>query len=142
MIRTQALLTSATALIIVQAAIAHAMTRHWLICATVVDPWGVPLALQRMDSVAPPVVEFALDKAYTAATLKRSTKAFFEQLELEPATRLGLVNRTRLLVWGGGLPIFHAGQIVGAVGVSGVKDFQDIECAEVAVKAAGLDWSA
>ncbi len=35
----------------------------------------------------------------------------------------------------GGEPILYAGQLVGAVGVSGVKSFQDAEIAQHAIQA-------
>lgn len=134
--------SSDTAMQMVRAAVGHAEAQGWQICAAVVDPGGVALALWRMDEVPVPVVDFALDKAYTAATMKRSTEAFFGRMEESASLRLGLANRARLMVWGGGLPLFHEGRIVGGIGVSGAKDFEDIACAKAAVRAAGLGWEA
>lgn len=131
---------SRTALRIVQDMFAHAVRNGWRIAAAVVDPQGVPLASARMDHVTPPILEFALDKAFTAATMRRSTEAFFSRMEESPALRLGLANRARLIVWGGGLPIVHGGQVVGGVGVSGAKDFEDIACAKAALTESGLGW--
>ena len=142
MIVTRPQLSSDAALRLVQAAVAHAGANGWSVCVAVVEPGGTPLALWRMDGVAVPVVDFALDKAYTAATLKRSTEAFFDRMETSPSLRLGLANRARLMVWGGGLPVFHDGEVVGGIGVSGAKDFEDIACAKAAIQALGLNWDA
>jgi uncharacterized protein GlcG (DUF336 family) len=131
---------SRTALRLVEDMFAQAVRNEWRIAAAVVDPQGLPLASARMDHVTSPILEFALDKAFTAATMRRSTEAFFSRMEESPALRLGLANRKRLIVWGGGLPIVHGGQVVGGVGVSGAKDFEDIACAKAALTESGLGW--
>lgn len=133
-----AMLAAGTALRLVQAAIAHAEAQGWKIAVAVVDPMGVALASCRMDAVTPPIADYALDKAYTAATMRRSTAAYFERMDASPSLRLGLGNRDRLLVWGGGLPIWHGGVVVGGIGVSGAQDFEDIACAEAALAVVGL----
>jgi uncharacterized protein GlcG (DUF336 family) len=128
---------AATALRLLQATFAEAGRNGWRVASAVIDPQGMPLASARMDHVTPPILEFALDKAFTAATMRRTTEAFFSRMEESPALRMGLANRERLMVWGGGLPIIHAGQVVG---VSGAKDFEDIGCAKTALADAGLGW--
>ena len=57
-----------------------------------------------------------------------------------PSLTLGFQNRPRLMVWGGGLPIFHEGRAVGALGVSGAQEAEDIACAKAALAALGLAW--
>lgn len=133
-------LAAEVALRLVQAAMAHAMVKGWRVAVAVVDPHGVALATLRMDEVTPPIAEFALDKAFTAATMRRTTEALFQRMDSSPALRLGLANRARLLVWGGGLPIVHEGRVVGGIGVSGAQDFEDIDCASIALQAEGLAW--
>jgi uncharacterized protein GlcG (DUF336 family) len=109
------------------------------IAVAVVDAQGVLLAFRRMDGVAPPVVDFATDKAFTAATLRRSTAAFGERMTSAPAMTLGAATRARLLAWGGGLPILKDGRCVGGIGVSGAKDYEDVACAAEALAAMGFD---
>jgi len=101
---------------------------------------GQVIASARMDGVTPPILGFAEDKAFTAATMRRSTAAFAERMGSSPSLTLGLSTRTRLLPWGGGLPVVHEGQVIGGIGVSGGKDFEDIACAEAALSQAGLGW--
>lgn len=131
-------LASATAMQLVQKSVEHAKTKGWNIAVCVVDPAGASLASWRMDNVTAPIAEFAADKAFTAATMKRSTAAFSQRMNSSESLRLGLSNRGRLLVWGGGLPVVHEGQVIGGIGVSGAQDFEDIECAVTALEAAGL----
>ena len=44
----------------------------------------------------------------------------------------------RYLTWGGGLPIFSEGELVGAVGVSGLPESEDIEFAKHGLAALSL----
>jgi uncharacterized protein GlcG (DUF336 family) len=133
-------LGSAAARQIVEAAITEAERGGWRIAVAVVDPSGLPIALARMDEVTPPILDFAQDKAYTAATMRRSTEAFFGRMTSAPTLAMGFQNRPRLMVWGGGLPIFHEGLAVGGVGVSGAKEAEDVACARAGIAAVGLDW--
>ncbi|SDN36720.1 heme-binding protein [Ensifer sp. YR511] len=138
-VSTQVLAANA-ALRLVGHVIAHATANAWRVAVCVVDTQGVTLAAARMDEVAPPILDFAMDKAFTAATMRRTTEAFFERMDNSPSLRLGLANRSRLLVWGGGLPILHRDGIVGAIGVSGARDVEDIECARHALEREGLSF--
>ena len=133
-------LSSKTALQLLEVAIEDASARGLLIAACVVDHFGNVLASARMDGVSPPVLTFAEDKAYTSATMKRSTEAFAERMASSSSLTLGLSTRNRLLVWGGGLPVFYEGKIVGGIGVSGAKDFEDIEIGKNALQQFGLSW--
>lgn len=133
-------LSAATALRLVGAAVAEAERNGWRVAVAVVDPSGLPIAAVRMDQATPPILEFAQDKAYTAATMRRSTEAHFGRMTSSPSLTLGFQNRPRLMVWGGGLPIVHDGRVVGGIGVSGAKDFEDVACAEAALAQEGLGW--
>lgn len=42
----------------------------------------------------------------------------------------------RYVGWGGGVPIVVEGQVVGAVGVSGLPEAEDMRLAEIGVRAA------
>lgn len=120
--------------------VAYASRNAWRVAVCVVDPQGATLAAARMDEVAPPILDFAMDKAFTAATMRRTTEAFFERMDNSPSLRLDLANRSRLLVWGGGLPIIHGDRVVGGIGVSGARDVEDIECARHALDLEGLSF--
>ncbi len=128
------------ALRLVSASVDYAHEQQWRIAVAVVDGNGVVVSTLRMDGAAPPIHDFALDKAYTAATMRRSTEAFCQRMESSPSLRLGLGNRPRLMVWGGGLPIVHEGQVIGGIGVSGASDAEDIACATHALRVVGLGW--
>lgn len=121
-----------------EAALAHARSQGLAVAVAVVDREGALMAFERMDGVAAPVVEFSIDKAFTAATTGTSTRDFFARMDSRPALRTGLSNRSRLLVWGGGVPVRADGEVIGAVGVSGASEDDDVACAEAAIAACGL----
>lgn len=132
------LITYETAKRLVEAALQHARQKDWVIAVAVTDCYGFLAAFGRDDRVAPPIGGFAADKAYTAATLRKPTADFGERMASSPTLSLGIGNRDRLLTWGGGVPVIENGICIGAIGVSGAQDFEDIECAETAIRLAGL----
>lgn len=140
MITQLSTLSSVTARQILDAAIAEANRLEISVAICVADVQGNVLSAIRMDGVTPPILGFAEDKAYTAATMRRTTVGFAERMASSPSLSMGLSTRKRLLPWGGGLPIVHAGKVVGGLGVSGAKDAEDILCAEAALNALGLGW--
>lgn len=142
MLTQYATVSSQSARDIVAACVEEAERMKLIIAVCVADLAGHTLASARMDGVAPPTLTFAEDKAYTSATMKRSTEAFAERMGSSPSLTMGLSTRSRLLVWGGGLPIFHAGKIVGGIGVSGAKDFEDIAIGKYALQRFGFSWEA
>jgi uncharacterized protein GlcG (DUF336 family) len=126
-----------TAARMVATAIAHARANGWRIAVAVVDPFGHVLASGRMDGAAPPILEFATDKAYTAI-LGKTSLAFGERMAQLKSLELGLGTRERLLVWEGGIPVREDGELIGAIGVSGASGHEDAACARAAIDAEGL----
>lgn len=119
---------------LVQAAIDHAVAIDVEICACVTDPSGQLVALRRMNKAGPAVTDFAIDKAYTAATLQTSTEALYERAASKPAIAQGLTNREKILVFPRGLPIYYNNKFIEGIGISGVTDIEDIECARAALR--------
>lgn len=131
-----------TARAIVACAIDEAERLNLSIAVVVADLFGHALASARMDAIAPPVLGFAEDKAYTAANMKRSTEAFSARMGSSDSLKMGLSTRSRLLTWGGGLPVFQNGKVVGGLGISGAKDHEDIAIGQVALSRNGFKWEA
>lgn len=139
MLHTIQTVSSDAALQLVAAARDAAIENDLRVAIAVTDAQGVVLATLRMDGVAPPVAEFALDKAYTAATMGRATSAFADRMSSSASLSLGLSTRPRLLAWGGGIPVVREGTILGGLGVSGARDEEDIACASAALAAIGFE---
>lgn len=124
---------------IVAGAVRHAVSLGIRINVTVVDPSGVLAAFLRMPGAPLHSIDIAIDKAYTAASFGLATSAWTEALKAHSeAVRQGLVLRPRFIAFGGGLPIFEAGERVGGVGVSGGSEMEDEACARAGLAAAGL----
>lgn len=137
-VATRATVTSAAAAALGGLALDHADALGIAVCVAVVDASGTPLFLRRMDGVAAPIVEFALDKAFTAATMAKSTRDFGQRMIGDAALGVALAGRRRMITWQGGLPIVAGGEIVGGIGVSGATGEEDEACAAAALAALGL----
>lgn len=120
------------------AAIAEAEKLHININVSVVDASGVPMAFLRMNGAPLHSISIAEDKAYTAASFGLATDAWLPILNQAEQLKIGLVERPRLVVFGGGLPIVEAGVCIGGIGVSGGSEEQDILCAQAGLHAIGL----
>jgi len=122
MVVEKAGLTLAAAKKIVAAAEAEALKHAWLVVIAVVDDGGNLICLQRLDNAQFGSVEIAIQKARAAVAFKRPTKAWEELLASGQHRVRGLPG---VMTSEGGVPLTWKGQIVGAVGVSGVKSSED-----------------
>ena len=128
MVVEKAGLTLAAAKKIVAAAEAEALKHAWPVVIAVVDDGGNLICLQRLDNAQFGSVEIAIRKARSAVAFKRPTKAWEELLANGQNRVLGLPG---VLSSEGGVPLTWKGQIIGAVGVSGVKSSEDGQIARV-----------
>jgi glc operon protein GlcG len=121
---------------IAKAAEAEAIQHNWAVCIAIVDDGGHLLWLQRLDGAAPISAHIAPAKAHTAALGRRETKIYEDIIN---GGRYSFL--TAPLIEGmleGGVPIIKDGQVIGAVGVSGVKSTEDAQIAKAGVAALGL----
>lgn len=102
---------------------AEAVANGWAATIAVVDDGGLTLALERMDGCAPISSLIAVDKARTAALGRRESKAYEDMINAGRTAFLSAPGLAGMLE--GGIPILVGGQVVGAVGVSGMKPDQD-----------------
>jgi glc operon protein GlcG len=91
----------------------------------VADSQGELLAFLRTDGCKLPSIQIAINKAYTAAREQKPSREVGSASRNEgfPMTNFGDLRYT---AWGGGVPIVHQGQVVGAVGVSGLPEEVDM----------------
>jgi uncharacterized protein GlcG (DUF336 family) len=78
--------------------------------------------------------QLAEDKAYTAVAFGIPTHEWWDTVRDEPALLHGVIKTDRLIIFGGGMPIVDAGELIGAVGVSGGSPEQDRAIAESAAR--------
>nr|WP_129564423.1 MULTISPECIES: heme-binding protein [Paraburkholderia] len=105
----------------------------------VVDPGGNLVAFLRMPGAFLHSIDIAIDKAYTAASFGLPTGAWPEILQQHsPAVRAGIPLRPRMVCFGGGLPLLHAGAVIGGIGVSGGTELEDESCARAGLNEIGM----
>lgn len=90
----------------------------------VADAGGELIALLRLDGAPLSSIAVASNKAFTAARLRRPTREVGTRLR-EQGTDIAYYGDNRYLGFGGGLPIFVAGVVVGGIAVSGLSDAED-----------------
>jgi len=109
------------------------------VTVALVDEGGHLVQLARMDGAAPLTAEIAEAKASGAAALGRPGDAVAEMYEKRPGFFEVVAEMTRRpLVPGlGSVLIRSEERIIGAIGVSGGRPEQDLDCAEAGLKAIG-----
>lgn len=123
------------ALRVVQAALAKAESLGISVCVAVLDRSGRLAGFARMPNAFLISGDMATKKAYAAAAVGIPPEVVEEVLGNEaPRVREGIVLSGFTLVRGG-LPLRAGEDLVGAVGVSGGSESQDVECAQAGVAA-------
>jgi glc operon protein GlcG len=120
--KTKFALTLADAKRVAAAAAEEARRNGWSVVIAIVDDAGLPVYLERLDGVQPASCDIAQAKARAAALFRRPTKALEETVA---GGRVALLSLPHIIPVEGGVPLLHEGQVVGAVGVSGVQSFED-----------------
>ncbi|GAB7354983.1 hypothetical protein MBLNU459_g5595t1 [Dothideomycetes sp. NU459] len=109
----------------------------------IVDPSGLLVAFLRMDNAYPGSIDISTKKARTSVLFNGIPSAGLYNATI-PTTQVGMsssglygIEETNggLVVFGGGLPLYKNGFLIGAIGVSGGTVAQDIEVAQ-----AGVNW--
>ena len=111
---------------------AEAIKNNWKVSIAICDDGGHLLFYQRMDGAAPISSHIAPQKARTAAIGRRNTKVYEDMVNGGRYSALSMPEATHLE---GGVPIVVEGEVIGAVGVSGVKSSEDAQIAEAGIKA-------
>lgn len=107
---------------IAAAAEAEARKNNWTVVVTVVDDGANLVYLERMDNTQIGSIEVSIQKARTAISFKRPTKAFDDMVT---GGRNAILSLPGAVPIEGGLPLIVDGQFVGAIGVSGATSQQD-----------------
>ncbi|MBY3165672.1 heme-binding protein [Rhizobium laguerreae] len=119
-------LTYAGAAIAIEAAVAKSREISAPECIAVVDAGGNLLAFARVEGAAVLAVEPAIAKAATSASIGAPTGS----IPFEFGANLGFASQGGLVNLGGGFPIIHNGQLVGAIGVGSGTTEQDVAVAQ------------
>lgn len=100
------------------------------IVISVVDEGGNLVATQRMNDGLLVSINLSINKAYTSVAVKLPTHVLGSLSQSgQPLFGIHSADNGRIVIFGGGLPLVHNGDVIGAIGVSGGSVEQDIQCA-------------
>lgn len=111
---------------IAAAAEAEAISNNWKVSIAIVDDGANLLYLERLDGAQISSADVALGKATTAMRYMRPSRALEEAVA---GGRNALIAVHGITPLQGAVPIVHEGDIIGAIGVSGVLSAQDEQIA-------------
>jgi glc operon protein GlcG len=102
----------------------------------VADEHGELIAFLRTDGCKLPSINIAINKAFSAAREGVESRAIGDASRKEnfPMTNFGDLRYT---AWGGGVPIKYEGKVIGAVGVSGLPEEEDMKLARMGANLIG-----
>jgi glc operon protein GlcG len=98
----------------------------------VADPHGDLLYFVRMDGAPVSSIQIAINKAWTAARERKPTKEIGDKIKHpEKGHDIAYYGDPKYVGWGGGLPVWKNGAVVGAIAVSGLSSNEDVALATV-----------
>jgi glc operon protein GlcG len=96
----------------------------------VADSQGELLAFARMDGAPVSSIRIAANKAWTAARERKPTREIGEKVKHpEKGHDIAYYGDPKYVGWGGGIPLWSNGEVVGSVAVSGLSSSEDVELA-------------
>src|SRR5688572_18327818 len=135
---TRRTLTLEAARLAMAACEAEAAKGGWKVVIAIVDEGGHALMVHRLDGAQWSSIDTAAGKARAAVAWKRPTRLLEESVNNGRYAFLSISQGMALLQ--GGVPLEVDGQVIGAIGVSGVKaaDYEVIALAGVQALQAAL----
>ncbi|MBD2768114.1 heme-binding protein [Hymenobacter sp. BT664] len=123
---------------VLTAALHEAARQHVTIAVSIVDTGGHLQAFMRMDNCSFVAVDASRKKAVSACAFGMPTDAIGEAVQRTPFLKEAFQGHPDIFYFGGGLPVFQQGKIIGGLGVSGVEPAQDKTIASKALASVGL----
>jgi glc operon protein GlcG len=120
---TRKVLTLEAAGIAMAACAAEAKRGGWKVVIAIVDEGGHPIMVHRLDGTQWSSCDTAVGKARAAVAFKRPTRLLEESVNNGRFAFLSIAQGMAILQ--GGVPVEIDGQVIGAIGVSGVKASDD-----------------
>ena len=124
---------------LLDSAVEHATAIGVPSSVAVVDVGGHVVVKARMDGAPLVTVRMCEDKAYTAVAVGEPTANLLPDTQPgAPLFGLFAAEAGRIIVFGGGFPLFTGEGLVGGLGIAGGTVEQDLEIGDVAM----AEWSA
>ena len=101
----------------------------------VTDAHGELIAFARMDGAPLASIRIAANKAWTAARDRKPTKDIGDKIR-DPVKGFDIAfyGDHRFVGWGGGIPVWKNGEVMGAIGVSGLSSVEDVALANLGLE--------
>ena len=115
------------------AAEAEAIKNNWKVIIAIMDDGGHLVYLERLDEAQLGSIDVAIQKAHTAVSFKRPTKALEDAVITQGRTVV--LSLPHAMPIEGGLPLMMDEKVIGAIGVSGVTAQQDGQIAKAGADA-------
>jgi len=123
-----------------EAALVKCEEGGYKVSVAVVDRGGNLRVLLRGDGAGPHTVDSSSRKAYTSASLGRSTEHLAQLLSKFPNIQGLREMNEKILILGGGLPVELQGEVVAGIGVGGAPGAHlDEACALAGLKRIGAE---
>jgi len=119
---------------VMAAAEREAVEHSWPMAIAIVDSSGHLVLFEKLDQAQYGSVTVAIAKAETALNFRRSTR-IFEDAIASGGLGLRLATVPTLTALEGGVPLIVDGQVIGAIGASGMQSTQDGQVAHAGVAA-------
>lgn len=123
------------AMILAAQVIEHANAENLNICISILCPKGLAILSLNMNQAPLHSAKIAFDKAYTSASFGLASHHWKEKLANKPSTLQALSLQPNFTALGGGFPLLHQNQMIGAIGISGATEEEDRQCTQVAITA-------
>ena len=122
---------------IAAAAVAEARKppRNWKMAVAIVDPNGDLVYFYKMDDTQLGSIDIAINKARTAARLRRPTEDLWKAVQTQAGAYLATLGDFALAM--GAFPLIEDGKLIGAVGCSGGTGAQDNVAAKAGAELVG-----
>jgi glc operon protein GlcG len=115
---------------VVDLIVTEALQMHKAAAIAVADAHGDLIYFVRMDGAPVSSIHVAMNKAWTAARERKPTKEIGDKVKhTEKGHDIAYYGDPKYVGWGGGLPIWKAGEVVGAIAVSGLSSNEDVALA-------------
>ncbi len=121
------------ALLAVQTIVGELKRRGKAAVIAVADRHGELIALMRCNGAPYSSATFATNKAYTAARERKLSGDIGRSIK-EGGWDIAFMGDPRFTGWDGGVPVTIAGEVVGAIAVSGLTGDEDVELATLAAR--------
>lgn len=131
-LNTKVILSLDAAKVITAAAEAEAVRNSWAVAIAVTDDRGELIHFIKMDNTTNAAVDIAQKKADHAANYRRTT-VFHEKLLADGGN--GVLSLPHAMPIEGGIPLIFEGDVIGAIGISGVASEDDGRVAQKGIEA-------